>query len=481
MRFLTAFLIFVMATSFLMAAFEAFPVVKGGANLQVISHSSYYTENKHSYFIIGEVQNIGDQAARVTSIIATVFNSKKEVMATLTAYEASSLYILLPGQKSPFSMGIHHYDIPIENYRQFDHYSIGAEFTLVPMPAKGLKILTHKGELLQVGDVKGDYKISGVLQYTGTEKAYWIRILATAYDSSGQIVGTSSASNVYRENAQTGLRDTRFEPNQIGNFEIYIPQGRASLVASYSLTGEIPQYETMDGKVFPHYALDTGQATAPSPSPSPVLPNSAARVDRSNITPVNQIEDVPTGQPHVFEYKNLTLVFETKGAPVTLNLTAVEINSQTLKLFVELEEATRLNVALAREAAIDQQEAMAKQALASIGFYMDLEQHSSPNMKATFGLHIDQSKLNEELGRIVDASCLSWFYWNAAEQAWIPVASHIDQDGYLVCETNHFSIWAVAELQSESYSVTAVPLEYLVATTAIIIVIMGIFVVKKRK
>ncbi|MEM2108468.1 MAG: hypothetical protein QXL10_04195, partial [Candidatus Bathyarchaeia archaeon] len=48
-------------------------------------------------------------------------------------------------KKSPFIMGIHHYDIPIENSRQISHYSVKAEFTQVSMPSKGLKILTHRG------------------------------------------------------------------------------------------------------------------------------------------------------------------------------------------------------------------------------------------------------------------------------------------------------------------------------------------------
>ncbi|MEM2108467.1 MAG: hypothetical protein QXL10_04190 [Candidatus Bathyarchaeia archaeon] len=47
------------------------------------------------------------------------------------------------------------------------------------------------------------------------------------------------------------------------------------MVASYSLTGEIPEYITMDGKVFPYYALDTGQASVSSPTPAPVLPDNA--------------------------------------------------------------------------------------------------------------------------------------------------------------------------------------------------------------
>jgi hypothetical protein len=58
----------------------------------------------------------------------------------------------------------------------------------------------------------------------------------------------------------------------------------------------------------------------------------------------------------------------------------------------------------------DQQEAMLKQKLAAIDFYAALEQHPSPNVKATFDLHIDLYALNEALGRPIDVSRLSWFY-----------------------------------------------------------------------
>ena len=508
MRFLPTFLIFIMTTGLLIAAFASFPVAKAGANLQVISQLAYYRENKSSYNIVGEVQNFGDQTARIDSITATMYNAKNEVVATLKAISNYNLYCLLPGRKTPFFIVCMHYDIPAENYRAFDHYSIKVEYTTIPSPPLGLKILSHKGELMysNYGSVSG-YQINSTVQYTGKEKAYGIVLLATVYDSSGKIIGVSRSNYAYWEDPQTatpawpkGYNNT-FEPNQIGFSEpIWFQELRlvkafsleeywlASSVASYELTGEIPEYMTMDGKVFPYYALDTGQAPTPQPTPStqptpsPPLPDNAVKVDRSSVNPVNQIEKVPTDQPHVFEYKNLTLVVETTGAPLTLNLTAAETNSQTLKLFVELEEATRLDVALAREAAIAQQEAMARQALASIGFYMDLEQHSSPNVKATFGLHIDPYALNQELGRPVDASRLSWFYWDTAKQEWGSVLSHLDQDSYLVCETDHFSIWTVAELHFGSHSIIGVPLEYFVITAGIVITLLIVaIIIKKQK
>jgi len=39
-------------------------------------------------------------------------------------------------------------------------------------------------------------------------------------------------------------------------------------------------------------------------------------------------------------------------------------------------------------------------------------------------------------------------YWNTTQAQWVPVESHMDQNGYLVCNTDHFSTWAIAEVES---------------------------------
>jgi len=501
MKLSAAVFVFLIVTSLFFGALSLGPSAEAAANVQVIQHAAYYGENKISFTIIGEVQNFGDQTARLDTITATIYNAKNEVVATLTSNPNTQLYCLLPGRKSPFSMGCMHYDVPAENYRAFDHYSISVEYTPIPSPPLGLKILSYKGELLLVGGIIGDYNISGTVQYTGKEYTRSIVLLVTAYDSSGKIVGVARSNDAYWVDPNNYGYNNTFLPNQIGfSAPVYFGQLRlfrafsmeefwlASSIASIELTGEVPGYPIPGAEEFTYYALDTGQAPTPQPTPptqptpSPPLPDDAVKVDRSIVTPVNQIEEVPTDQPHVFEYKNLTLVVKTTGAPLTLNLTAAETNSQTLKLFVELEETTRLDVALKREAAIAQQEAMARQALAPIGFYMDLEQHSSPNVKATFGLHIDPYALNQELGRPVDASRLSWFYWDTAKQEWGSVLSHLDQDSYLVCETDHFSIWTVAELHFGSHSIIGVPLEYFVITAGIVITLLIVaIIIKKQK
>jgi hypothetical protein len=39
-------------------------------------------------------------------------------------------------------------------------------------------------------------------------------------------------------------------------------------------------------------------------------------------------------------------------------------------------------------------------------------------------------------------------YWNTTQAQWVPVESNMDQNGYLVCNTDHFSTWTVVEAES---------------------------------
>jgi hypothetical protein len=43
------------------------------------------------------------------------------------------------------------------------------------------------------------------------------------------------------------------------------------------------------------------------------------------------------------------------------------------------------------------------------------------------------------MDREVNASRLTWMYWNQTRSQWEAVESFMDQNGYLVCNTDHFS------------------------------------------
>ena len=83
-----------------------------------------------------------------------------------------------------------------------------------------------------------------------------------------------------------------------------------------------------------------------------------------------------------------------------------------------------------------------------LGFYAHIESNGSGQMNARLGVHIDAEELGEQFNREINASQLRWAYWNGA--TWQVVASTIDDEGILECETDHFSTWTILEVEQET-------------------------------
>ena len=85
----------------------------------------------------------------------------------------------------------------------------------------------------------------------------------------------------------------------------------------------------------------------------------------------------------------------------------------------------------------------------TLNFYVGLEPNATLQLQGQLRLHINQTELSEELGREINASRLTWMYWNQTQSQWTPVESYMSQNGYLVCNTTHFSTWTIAEIDPE--------------------------------
>jgi hypothetical protein len=71
-------------------------------------------------------------------------------------------------------------------------------------------------------------------------------------------------------------------------------------------------------------------------------------------------------------------------------------------------------------------------------------------------------------------------YWDHTRNQWQTVESSVDADGYLVCETDHLSIWTVAEVESTGF--LGLSTELLFAIVGIgVIVVAGVFVLLRRR
>ncbi len=124
----------------------------------------------------------------------------------------------------------------------------------------------------------------------------------------------------------------------------------------------------------------------------------------------------------------------------------------------------------------------------TLNFYMGIEPNAEVQLRAQIRVHINQTQLRQELNREVNVSRLTWTYWNRTRNQWEPVESYMDQNGYLICNTNHFSLWTVAEIADTTTSADnsegGIPAEYIyigIIAIAVIAVAVGAFAYKRRK
>ena len=213
------------------------------------------------------------------------------------------------------------------------------------------------------------------------------------------------------------------------------------------------------------YASGQGQMGVPG------MPDDAILVDRTNITPVNQREQITANQMHVFAYRNVTMMMNcshNSELDVTIKR---HVQTRYLALAMEQNQAVLLHMEISTSPppGITMQER-------TMNFYWGIEPNATIQLRAQLRLHINSTALNAELNREVDPSRLTWMYWKTGE-GWIPVESSIDEDGYLVCETTHFSTWTVAEVMP-----LATPwMTYaIIAVVALVAITGGIMLVRRR-
>jgi len=158
----------------------------------------------------------------------------------------------------------------------------------------------------------------------------------------------------------------------------------------------------------------------------PDMPQNAVQFNRTDITPAGYLESVQAMEMNVFFYRDATLMIN--------RIISVSVDpNQTMML--------TMNVS----ASPPQGEAVMERTL---NFYMVLEPNATLQLQSQLRLLINQTELSAELDREVNDSRLIWHYWEPTQNQWTPVESYMDQNGYLVCNTDHFSTWTVAEVEN---------------------------------
>lgn len=209
--FFTALVPLILVTS----KVEAVAQVHIGSNIGYIDSLGYYN-------VVGEVQNIGDQAVRYVKVSATFYDSVDTVVGT--SFTFSRVDVLLVGRKSPFRIIL----LDTSQSLKIDHYSLNVDFVLTTSLPIGLEILSHSSYIDSIGYMH----IVGEVENIATGKATYVKVIATCYDEADKVVDVSF----------TFSNPSDIEAGQKAPFEILIMSEKVETVASYELTAESMQY-----------------------------------------------------------------------------------------------------------------------------------------------------------------------------------------------------------------------------------------------
>jgi hypothetical protein len=219
----------------------------------------------------------------------------------------------------------------------------------------------------------------------------------------------------------------------------------------------------------------------------PGVPDNAVQYNKTDVTPVAQMEQVMAGEPALFCYKNTTMLMNcTRNCDIVFTADP-EVTPKIFGLSIDPNQTITLTMNLSGSP-LEGAQVMER----TLNFYMGIEPNATMQLKAQIRLHINQTELNQQLNREVNASRLTWMYWNRTRAEWETVPSYMDQNGYLVCNTDHFSTWTVAEISESAETVpdpettltNGTQTAYIYAGVATVIIIAlgaGVYANSKRK
>ena len=207
----------------------------------------------------------------------------------------------------------------------------------------------------------------------------------------------------------------------------------------------------------------------------PGVPEDAVHYDRMGMTPTHQMEQIMAGTMHVYHYQHVTMLMNCSQHMV-MNMTSdAQVRNRIVGLDIDADQPFQLSVHMMPAAPAGIQTMQR-----SLNTYWGLEPNATLQLRVQLRLHINSSALNAELGRQVNREQLRWMYWDQTRNQWQPVESSIDANGYLVCETDHLSIWTVAEVESTGFLGLSTELLFAIIGLGVV-VIAGVFVLMRRR
>lgn len=131
------------------------------------------------YYLVGEVFNPSESNINFVEVVATFYNDAETVIGTSFTY--TELDIILPDDTVPFEISSYPDKIQPASCKLSVDYQATEE-----QPFAGLIVKSHSTSV----DDMGYYKIVGEVENTSNMPAEFVEIIATYYDSSGDVIGT---------------------------------------------------------------------------------------------------------------------------------------------------------------------------------------------------------------------------------------------------------------------------------------------------
>jgi hypothetical protein len=207
------------------------------------------------------------------------------------------------------------------------------------------------------------------------------------------------------------------------------------------------------------------------------VPENTVQYNKTDTTPLAEMMQLKASEPVLFRYRNMTLLMNcTQNCEIVFTADP-EVTPKIFGFLIAPNQTMELTMNLSGspfegERVIER----------TLNFYLGMEPNATLQLNAQIRLHINQTELSQELNREVNVSRLTWMYWNRTQGDWEAVESHFDEDGFLACETDHFSTWTVAEMEPEEAMKFALDMVFVYAAVSVTIVaILAISIVALKR
>jgi hypothetical protein len=249
-----------------------FSEVRAQENISVLSTTIYQTYgyapfsvSKGDYILAGEAENFGSEAQKF-NVTATFYDGAGSILGTaylsdsLTDAPPCYLHVLLPNQKSPFSVWFSKFDEQ-GNFRLVDHYDLVLTTSPAGTYQPSLEVLSKSSH-----EAGSTLYVEGNIENTGPTRMDNLNVYVTYYKQNGDVLAVSMEGG------------TSLAPKETSSYSVSLngfnEGGRLEEIYRYEVTAE--GYDnrlwTADGQLISPevvYVLGTPEATV-----APVQPES---------------------------------------------------------------------------------------------------------------------------------------------------------------------------------------------------------------